>query len=71
MSIRASGQLQLLTSISGKNSLLLRSPAAFLWNILKDDEYENQEREIHDYEFLWTLNFIMLKYMLLHRKQDK
>ncbi len=71
MSIWASGQLQLLTSISGKNSLLLSPPASFLWNILKDDEYENQERENHVYEFLWILNFTVLKYMLLHWKQDK
>ena len=71
MSIRASGQLQLLISISGKNSLLLCSPASFLWNILKDDEYENQEREIHDYEFIWTLNFTILRHMLSHWKHDK
>ena len=71
MSIRASGQLQLLISISGKNSLLLRPPASFLWNVLKGNEYENQERENHVCEFLWILNFTVLKYMLLHWKQDK
>ena len=71
MSTRASGQLQLLTSISGKNSHLLSPPASFLWNTLKDDEYENQERENNVCEFLWILNFTVLKYMLLHWKQDK